>query len=243
MGIAYLIENVNNWGKNFYSLNPVRLMSAIGVLAASVATLFNLDYLPERLLIGDIDTVLVPSSLSVVCSGRQLMSVTNAARISALGKFDQGAFSATVGLTPNWLRLAPTRVNKACTINITNSGVATPTVYASSTAKGNIARTAVEQTINASANQTFTEFEALFFLPTNLLRVNLTFADGFNDDYSPAEVDALFASASVADDDGRLEGLSVIRSDRPGNNDIVQAVIYTTSGGNMTVLKTSYVVL
>lgn len=218
-------------------------MSQIGNLVASASQLFNLDFLPERLLIDNIDAPNIASNLSVTCKGQTLMSVTNAARISAMAKFDQGAFSATAGLTPVWLRLAPTRVNLAATINITNANATTPAVYASSTAKGNIARTAVEQTINASANQTFEAFEALFFLPTNLLRVSLTFADGFTDDYSPQEIDALFASYNVADDDGRLEGLSVIRSDRPGNNDIVQAVIYTTAGGNMTVLRTSYVAL
>lgn len=215
-------------------------MSQIGVLAASVATLFNIDYLPERLMIGTVLGTGVASNLSVVCAGQQLMSVTDANRINALGKFDQGAAN---GVVPFWIQLAPTRVNKACTINITNGGVTTPAIYAVSTAKGNVARTAVEQTINASANQTFTGFEALFFLPTNVLRVNLTFADGFNDDYSPTEIDALFAASNLADANGRLDGLSCIKSDRVGDNDIVQAVIYTTSGGNVTVLKTSYVVL
>lgn len=219
-------------------------MSQIGVLAASVSTLFNLDYLPERLLIGDIATTGVATNLSVVCAGQQLMSVTAAARINALAKYDQGASPlAATELTPAWIRLGATRINKACTINITNGGVTTPAVYAASTAKGNIARTAVEQTINASANQTYTQFEALFFDPTNLLRVNLTFADGFNDDYSPAEINALFASENVTDDNGLLGTLSCIKSDRPGNNDIVQAVIYSTSGGSITVLKTSFVVL
>lgn len=222
-------------------------MAQIGVLVASTATLFNLDYLPERILIGSLNTLGVASNLSVVAKGQQLMSITAAARITAMAKFDQGAYfgsgDGASDLTPNWIRLAATRVNFASTINITNGGATTPAVYAASTAKGNIARTAVEQTINASANQTFTEFEALFYDPTNVLRVNLTFADGFNDDFSPEEVDALFASENVTDELGRLNGLSVIKSDRPGDNDIVQAVIYTTSGGNVTVLKTSYVVL
>lgn len=219
-------------------------MSQIGVLAASVATLFNLDYLPERILVGNIELEGTVSNLSVVCAGRQLMSVTNDARISALSKFDQGAsiISATA-LVPNWLRLAPTRVNKACTINLTNGTAEAQDVFASSTAKGNIARTAVEQTVNASANQTFTEFEGLFFDPTNVLRVNLTFEDGFNDDYSPAEVDALFASQNISDEDGRLAGLSCIKSSQQTGNDILQAVIYTTSGGNVTVLKSSFVVI
>jgi hypothetical protein len=218
-------------------------MSQIGVLTASTSTLFNLDYLPERLLVSDIDKNALVSNLSVVCAGRQLMSITAAARIAALGKFDQGAFLGTSQLTPNWLRLAATRINKAATINVTNAGATTPSVYAASTMKGNIARTAVEQTINASANQTFTEFEALIFDASNLLRVNLTFADGFNDDFSPVEIDALFASENVTDADGKLNGLSCIKADRVGNNDVVQAVIYTTSGGNITVLKSAYVVI
>lgn len=225
-------------------------MSQIGVLAASTATLFNLDFLPERLLIGAINQNGLASNLSVVCAGRQLMSITDAARITALGKFDQGAiYNVVTGppavndITPNWLKLAVTRINKASTINVTNSGSTTPKVYAVSTAKGNIARTAVEQTVNASANQTFTEFEALFFSPSNVLRVNLTFEDGFNDDFAPEEIDALFASENVTDENGRLDGLSVIKSSKQDGNDIVQAVIYTTSGGNVTVLKTSYVVI
>lgn len=220
-------------------------MSQIGVAAASVNTLFNLDYLPERLLIDDLAQVNAISNLSVVCAGKQLMSVTNAVRINALGKFDMGVSLSGGGAygTGNWLRLAPTRVNKAATINLTNATITARDVYASSKSKGNVARTAVEQTINASANQTFTEFEALFFDATFVLRANLTFADGFNDDYSPKELAALFASNSVADEEGFLDGLTVIKSDQPGDNDIVQAVIYTTSGGSVTVLKTSYVVL
>ncbi len=218
-------------------------MSQIGTLAAAAATLFNLDFLPERLLIGTIDTSGVATNLNVSSSGRTLFSVTAAARINALSKFDMGVFLGTAALAPNWLRLAPTRVNKATTINITNGGATTPAVYASSKAKGNVARTAVEQTINASANQTFTEFEALFFDPTNVLRAMITFADDFTDEYSVAEIDALFASNSVADADGRLGGLSCIKSDQPGNNDVKQVVLFTSGGGNVTVLRTSYVVL
>lgn len=217
-------------------------MSQIGVLAPSISTLFNLDYLPERLLIADISNSDTANNLSVVCGGRQLMSITNEKRITALGKLDQGAFFEDPNLTPNWLRLAVTRINKACTININNGTTDSPAVYASSTSKGNIARTAVEQTINASANQSFTEFEALIFDSSNLLRVNLTFADGFNDDYSPEEIDALFASENVSDAGGKLNTLSVIKSDRP-NNDIIQAVLYSNSSGPITVLKTAYIAL
>jgi hypothetical protein len=217
-------------------------MSQIGVLAPSTSTLFNLDYLPERLLIGALENFGIASNLSVVCSGRQLMSITNAARIDAIAKYDQGADLGNA-ICPFWLRLAPTRVNKACTINITNGTIAATDVFASSTAKGNVARTAVEQTINASANQTFTEFEALFFLPANVLRVNLTFADGFNDDFSVGEVNALFASQNVTETGGLLGGLSCIKSDQIGDNDILQAVVYTTSVGSVTVLKSSFVVI
>lgn len=220
-------------------------MSQIGVLTASVSTLFNLDYLPERILIGDLAKYDVVSNLSIVSKGQQLMSVTSADRITAMSKFDQGAIDNTGEgqLTPVFLRLAVARINLATSINLTNATANNEDVFASSTARGNVARTAVEQTINQSANQTFTDFEGLFFDDSNVLRANLTFADGFNDDYSPQELRALFASENVADADGTLNGLTCIKSNRPGENDIVQAVIYTTSGGAVTVLKTSYVVL
>jgi len=146
-------------------------MALIGSIAATSSAVFNLDFLPEKLLINSAD---MPnqslSNFSVVTSGVQLMSITNVDRLTALSKFDSGAIlsdpAAGISQTSSYLRLATGRINKATTITGTN-GEATPrNVYAASTNISNVARRAVEQSINPSANATFDNFEALFFLGT-----------------------------------------------------------------------------
>jgi hypothetical protein len=214
-------------------------MSQIGNLIASSSSVFNLDFLPERLLIGAVDTDVPLSQISVVSGGVQLMSVTDAGRIRALAKFDEGGMLGADIKVAMWLRLAVGRVQRQTTINLTNSGAGTEAVQAVSTGMGEIGRTAVEQTINASANGTFENFEALFFSPTNVLRVQLLFANGFADEYTVGEIDAMYAAYHISDADGRLNGLSCIDAETMAG-EIVQATIYNGSGGSTTVLRTGY---
>jgi len=141
-----------------------------------------------------------------------------------------------------WLKLSTGRINKQTTINVTNSGAGTESVQAVSTNISGIARRAVEQSINASANATFDTFEALFYDPTNVLRVNITFANGYVDEYTDKEINALYAAYHVSDADGLLNGLSCIDSDSLGGQ-IAQVTIYNGSGGATVVLKTDYVQL
>jgi len=217
-------------------------MAQIGNLVASSASVFNLDFLPERFLIGSTDTDQPLSQISVVTSGTQLFSITAAARIRAVAKFDQGATLGADVKVPMWLKLSTGRINKQTTINVTNSGAGTESVQAVSTNISGIARRAVEQSINASANATFDTFEALFYDPTNVLRVNIVFANGYVDEYTDKEINALYAAYHVADADGLLNGLSCIDSDSLGGQ-IAQVTIYNGSGGATVVLKTDYVKL
>ena len=214
-------------------------MSQIGALVASTSTVFNLDFLPERFLIGTADVAFPLSQLSVVTAGTQVMLVTSSARIQALAKFDQGATLGTDILVPMWLRMAFGRINKNTTINCTNSGATTPAVFASSTGLGSVARQATEQSINASANAAFSNFEALFYDPTNVLRVQLIWENDFIDEYSVPEIDALFSAYNVADADNRLAGLSCIAGSSGAGN-IKQATIFNGSGGATVVLRTNY---
>lgn len=217
-------------------------MAQIGNLVASSASVFNLDFLPERFLIGSTDTDQPLSQISVVTSGTQLFSITAATRIRAVAKFDQGATLGADVKVPMWLKLSTGRINKQTTINVTNSGAGTESVQAVSTNISGIARRAVEQSINASANATFDTFEALFYDPTNVLRVNIVFANGYVDEYTDKEINALYAAYHVADADGLLNGLSCIDSDSLGGQ-IAQVTIYNGSGGATVVLKTDYVQL
>ena len=223
-------------------------MAFIGNFAASTSTVFNLDFLPEKFLVGgaaEPDQSL--SNFSVVTSGVQLMSITSIDRLTALARFDSGAIlqepsSGNTSRTSSYLRLATGRINKATTINGTNSVPGPVPAFAASTNISNVARRAVEQSINPSANATFDNFEALIFDPTNVLRAQLTFANGFSDEYDVAELRALYSNYHISDTNSSLEGLVAIDSDS-GAGLISQAVIFTGAGTAVVVLKSDYVQL
>jgi len=225
-------------------------MALIGSFAASSSAVFNLDFLPEQILIGSVSNSNQSlSNFSVVTSGVQLMSITNVTRLTALSQFDSGAVlddPSTPGTAnssvASYLKLATGRINKATTITGTNSIASARNVFAASTNIGNVARRAVEQSINPSANATFDNFEALIFDPTNILRAQITFANGFSDEYTPQEIDALYARYHVAGASGQLEGLACIDADS-GAGLISQVVLFNGSGGSTVVLKTDYVQL
>lgn len=221
-------------------------MSLIGTIAASSSAVFNLDFLPEHLLIGttEADNQSL-SSLSVVCSGVQLMSITSSPRITALAKFDSGGIlseTATEVTVASYLKLATGRINKATTITGTNGTAAVKNVFAASSNITNVARRAVEQSINASANATFDNFECLIFNGANILRAQVTFDNGYTDEYTTQELLALYAGYHLADAFGSLEGQICIDSDS-GAGKIAQVVLFSSSGGATVVLKSDYVVL
>jgi hypothetical protein len=126
---------------------------------------------------------------------------------------------ATLGAdvkVPMWLKFGTGRVNKQTTINVTNSGAGTEAVQAVSTNISSIARRAVEQSINASANATFDTFEALFYDATNVLRVQITLQMDTQTNTHLKKLMRLYAAYHVADADGTLNGLSCIDSDSLG---------------------------
>lgn len=225
-------------------------MALIGQFAAGPGTsaVFNLDFLPEKFLIGTTNSdSQALSNFSVVSSGVQLMSITDVNRLTALSRFDSGAIlqepaDINVSRTASYLRLASGRINKATTITGTNGTNSIKDVYAASTNMSNVARRAVEQSINPSANATFENFEALFFSSSFILRAQITFANGFSDEYTPDELRALYANYHVADSFGQLEGLVCIDADS-GAGLISQVVLFNNSGGSTVVLKTDYVQL
>lgn len=220
-------------------------MALIGSFPATGSAVFNLDFLPEKFLIGSASANNFQlSNFSVVCNGIQLMSITNVDRLTALAKFDSGAILSDEpgnSMTASYLTLATGRINKATTITGTNPFAAVD-AFAASTNISNVARRAVEQSINPSANATFDNFEALIFDPANVLRAQITFANGFSDEYTPTELRALYSNYHVSDTLGSLEGLTCIDADS-GAGLISQVVLFNGSGGSTVVLKSDYVQL
>ena len=222
-------------------------MALIGSFPGSGSAVFNLDFLPEKFLIGGAaNTNQNLTNFSIVTSGVQLMSITDVARLTALSKFDSGAIlsdpAVSLSQTSSYLRLATGRINKATTITGTNGAVGAQHAYAASTCISNVARRAVEQSINPSANATFDNFEALIFLPTDILRAQITFANGFTDEYSVEELKALYSNYHVSDADSLLEGNLCIDADS-GAGLISQVVLFNGAGGSTVVLKSDYVQL
>jgi hypothetical protein len=226
-------------------------MALIGQFPSSGTAVFNLDFLPEKFLVGACFSGSQSlSSLSIVTSGVQLMSITDVSRVTALAKFDSGAILQDPNSPPtafdnqaaSYLRLATGRINKATTIQGTNSFAATRDAFAASTCISNIARRAVEQSINPSANATFDNFEALFFLPTNILRAQITFDNGYSDEYTVQEIAALYANYHISDSEGKIEGLLCIDADS-GAGKISQVVLFNGAGATTVVLKSDYVQL
>lgn len=223
-------------------------MALIGTIPASGSAVFNLDFLPEKFLISSATRASQElSNFSVVCSGQQLMSITNAQRLTALSRFDSGAIlsepsASNISVVSSWLRLATGRINKATTITGVNGVAEALPAYAASTNLSNVARRAVEQSINPSANATFDNFECLILSTANILRAQITFANGFSDEYAPEELKALYSNYHVSDVDSSLDGLLCIDADS-GAGLISQVVIYNGSGGSTVVLKTDYVQL
>ena len=224
-------------------------MALIGSFAASSSAVFNLDFLPEYCLVGSTgQTNQSLSNFSVVCSGNQLMSITDVDRLTALSKFDSGAILDAAGVAgvndkaAAYIKISTGRVNKATTITGTNGVATARNFYAASTNISNVARRAVEQSINPSANATFNNFEALFFLGTNVLRAQITYANGYTDEYTVDELNAMYAKFHVAETDGQLQGLVCIDADS-GAGLISQVVLFAGSGAAVVVLKTDYVQL
>lgn len=222
-------------------------MALIGSFAALSSAVFNLDFLPESILIGstDEDTQAL-SNFSVVTSGVQLMSITDVNRLTALAKYDSGGILSSGAIAEtmvaSYLRLATGRINKATTITGTNGVAAVRDVFAASTNIGSIARRAVEQSINPSANATFDNFECLIFAVANVLRAQITFVNGFTDEYTVPELLAYYSRYHIADRTGKLEGLACIAADS-GAGLIAQVVLFNGGGGSTVVLKADYVAL
>ena len=232
-------------------------MALIGSFPASSSGVFNLDFLPEYFLLNfSNSSQSFLTNFSVVASGVQLMSVTSVDRLGALAKYDSGAilrdprgvkpsFEEDM-ITASYLKLSTGRINKATTITGTNGIGSAVNVYAASTNISNIARRAVEQSINPSANATFDNFECLILDPTNILRAQVTFANGFTDEFTVPELAGIYAKYHVADGQGYLgNGVTpqlVIDADS-GAGLISQVVLFNGNGGSTVVLKSDYVQL
>jgi hypothetical protein len=221
-------------------------MSRIGTIATGQTGIFNLDFLPQFILVGDVDQAVQTTNLSVVTGGVQLMSITDAVRIAAVSKFDSGALlqviSTGVDRVAPYINLSTGRVNKQTTLTVGVAATGARDVFAASNSLSTVGRRATEQSLNPSANATFENFEALFFLPTSVLRAQITFDNGFSDEFTVQELGAMYAKYHVAETGGLLSGMVCIDSESGAGN-IVSVSIFNGPLAAVTIVKTDFVQL
>lgn len=156
-------------------------------------------------------------------------------RVSAFARL--GAFIAGAAqLLSEWLTIGDGRNNGSSTITITHGNANPVDVYGVSNSFATQIVNYVETSINAFANQSFDDFNALVLsTPANIDRVNLTFADGFNDDFSVPELKALIGSAQNTNASGLLNGNLVVPNFLFGSNPIRAAIVYVNGSGSCVV--------
>lgn len=219
-------------------------MPQIGDLTtgAGVNTSLNQDFLPQYLQVGNVDDANPLQALRVATKGKELMNISNQARIQALGALDmEASIAAGASVIPNGsIRLADGQIEERTQMTLQNSGVPAPVVYGNSLgfSAGAVARFAIESSINASQNQTYRNFEYLLFLPANVTSVDVTYSNGYKENLTVPELEALFLRNFNTQANALVNGHLVIAGNANPFGEIVEAKIYNGSGGSTTVLNT-----
>lgn len=218
-------------------------MSKIGTLAAGVGveTVFNLQFLPEFILTGDLVGGNI-SAMSWNVAGKELVNLSGIAPVQAFAEFKQNVLTTAAGIANVVTTGEGYLANQQFQLRLTNNTAASVDVFAFSRKRGSgRVLTAAQVVVIDGANQRFANFLGLALLPTNVSRIDLSFknartGEAFSDSYSVEEVAALLALDNPSED-GTYAGLLFL-----DNTNLVQragmyiesATIYT-SGANVTV--------
>jgi len=141
------------------------------------------------------------------------------------------------------LLLSTGQISGSTTMTFTQSSANTPAVYQSSVGKSadGLARSIAVTPVIASGNTTFENFDVIYFLPTNLSKVQLTFENGWTEEYLSAELEGLYLGNNPAELNGLVNGFNVIQGMRgPNGYRVTKAVVYATSGGNVDVVVSGW---
>ena len=215
-------------------------MSQIGVTAAGAASTFDLSYLPQFLQIGTVQNASTFSQFTVIARGQTLI------QLSSVGDFQTLLLLEGVGLfdpanpsLPQQLLLASGRIEGQSTITLNQVSLNADNVYQHSTglSTDSLARRVAVTPVISSGNNTFTDFDVIYFLPTNVDRVQVTYDNGFTEDLAVDEVNAYYAANNPANALGQVNGYCVIDGYRAQEGFRVnQATIFANGGGNVNVI-------
>lgn len=206
----------------------------IGSLTASGTAIFERDDTPSFLLIADANTALTVSNLQVSISGQPTITITAQNRVRAFAKLVSGLVQSGSGLLAQGLPIATGAIKgQVARISATNSAATTPSVYEFSADGSGMPVIAGETAIQDSASKTFDDFDFLVFDATNLNYASVVFPDGWRDQFSAVELQALFALSG----NPAVESTGTIDSQTVVDGSQVASITLFTSGGDITVLR------
>ena len=220
-------------------------MSQISTLitGAGVVTPVNLQFVPARILVGTTDTDLPITAVNWSIGGKLVGNIGAQNLAQAFSKFHMGGLLGADVKVSQILMIADGYIpNQQFQINFTNAGVTTPAIYDVSDEfyQGNVSYVSPSVILDG-ANQGFSDFIALQFLPTNVSKVDITFMNPatrrtFTNTFTIAELEAYFASENITDADGLYAGILTIDATRAfaGRNYPKSCRVYA-SGANVTV--------
>ena len=216
-------------------------MAQIGTMTtgAGVVTSINLPYCPQYLLIDNsYSTTFDLTNIDVSINGQSTVSLIGADDIDAVASIrsqDAGAANAADGLIMA-MELANGQIDAPTLIRLTNEGANTNAIYGVSQGVGTSAYRYSQFTVNATSNQTFSEFDSVLInsSPTNIDSIEIQWVDGFKDRFDPLELPALFRNQYSAYDNSQFSATADIAFINNEDGNIANITCYTNATGSAT---------
>ena len=218
-------------------------MAQIGTMTtgAGVVTSLNIPYCPQYLMIdnpyaGTFDL----TNLDVSINGQSTVSLIGADDIDAVAQIRSQDSDATSsggdGGLIMALELANGQINAPTLIRLTNEGANTNAIYGVSAAVGTSAYRYSQFTVNATSNQTFSEFDSVLInsSPTNIDSIEIQWVDGFKDRYDANELPVLWRSQYSAQNSSQFSGNADIAWINNEDGNIANCTVYTNATGSAT---------
>tara|TARA_R110002020_G_C16032982_1_gene753059 strand:- start:141 stop:812 length:672 start_codon:yes stop_codon:yes gene_type:complete len=217
-------------------------MAQIGNLTtgAGVVTSINLAYCPQYLMIeGTYEETFNITNLDVSINGQSTVSLIGADDIDAVAQIKSHSTGDVTGQTNGLImgiELADGQINAPTLIRLTNEGATTDAIYGVSSQVGTAPYRYSQFTVNATSNQTFSEFDSVLInsSPANVDSVEIQWVDGFKDRYNPLELPLLFRNLYASEVTSQFSASGDIAWINNEDGNIANVTVYTNASGSAT---------